>query len=106
MYAIKVITSNNSEVETETTTVFYLAEEITYINRRYASTADFWAQVERHSPSYQLGDSPKTDGKEAGRYVDLCIYKDGDILKQIFVLPWAWIYIMQDGKTIEAINVK
>lgn len=106
MYAIKIITSNNSEVETETTTVFYLAEEIAYINRRYENTADFWAQVERHNPSYQLGDSPETDGKKEGRYVDLRIYNSNDLIKQIFVLPWAWIYIMQDGKTIEAINVK
>jgi hypothetical protein len=106
MYAIKIITSNNDTVESVTSTVFYLAEEVSYTINHYASTADFWAQVEQHNPSYQLGSSPKTDSKEEGNYMSLCIYKDSDIVKEIFIMPWAWVYIMVDGKTIEVIKVK
>jgi len=97
MYAIKIESDN---------TVFHLAEEISYSHRKYTNTVDYWAQVEEHQPTHQLGNSPKLDGKDEGWYVDLCLYKDNEIVKEIFVMPMAWIYIMQEGKTIEVVNVK
>lgn len=97
MYAIKIVSDS---------TVFHLAEEISYRHCKYASTADYWAQVEIEQPTHQIGDSPKSDGKDEGWYVDLNLYKDNVVFKELFVMPMAWIYIMQDGKTIEVVNVK
>lgn len=104
MYAIKIVSTNLDGLGN--TSAFHLAEEVSYSHCRYASTTDFWAQVELHQPSHQLGNSPEIDGKGEGWYVDLRLYKDGDIIKEFFVMPVAWVYIMQDGKTIEVVNVK
>jgi hypothetical protein len=95
MYAIKIVSNF---------TAFHLADEVTYVRKEFKNKEDFWAQVGEQQPSYQIGDSPTKD--EPGWYIDLCLYRSPEnvILKEIFVMCPAWIYIMQDGKTIEVIK--
>jgi len=96
MYAIKIVSNF---------TAFHLADEVTYVRKEYKDKADFWVQVGDQQPSYSIGDSPATD--EPGFYIDLCLYRNPEnvINKEIFIMPDAWIYIMQDGKTIEVVKV-
>lgn len=99
MYAIKIIG--------EEYTAFHLADEVHYKWLECKDKDEFWDQVREYSPTHQIGNPPSNDLKELTRYVYLTLYEDTNRAeyKSIFVLPTAWVYIMQDGKTIEVINI-
>jgi len=95
MYAIKIISQDHTR--------FYLADEVHYSRVSYKNSDDFYSNMENGENVFIIGDTP--DGE--CEYLRLYLYKsfkeDDAIIMYIF--PSAWVYIMQEGKTIEAIRI-
>jgi hypothetical protein len=96
MYAIKIINGEH--------TYLYLAEEISYSFKICNGVEEFYSNVEN-------GDNVFVVGEVAGgefEYLIMFLYDrhtDREISKMFYIMPNSWIYIMQEGKTIEAINI-
>jgi len=96
MYAIKIVNDYS--------TVFHLAEELSYSFKTYKGSDEFFEIVDKIKPTHQLGD-PLLSGDIDSRFLDLTLLKNDESLRELFIMSPSRVYIMQDGKTIEVINV-
>ena len=96
MYAIKIISGEH--------TYMYLAEELSYSFKTCKSSKKFYENVENGDNIFVVGEV----GDGEFEYLVMFLYDrhtDREISKMFYIMPTAWIYIMQEGKTIEAINI-
>ena len=96
MYAIKIISNGH--------TYLYLAEEVSYSFKVSKSAEDFYANMENGDNVFIIGEVGDGDVE----YIEMGLYDSSgrdDTSKVFYIWPTAWVYIMQEGKTIEAINV-
>jgi hypothetical protein len=96
MYAIKVIGNEH--------TYLYQAEEVSYSFKISKGSEDFYANMENGDNIFIIGEV----GDGEFEYLELFLYDrhtDREISKMFYIMPTSWVYIMQEGKTIEAINI-
>jgi len=96
MYAIKIV---NGE-----TTYLYLAEEVSYSFKICKNSKTFYSNMENGDNVFVVGEANDNEFE----YLVMFLYDrhtDREISKMFYIMPQSWIYIMQEGKTIEAINI-
>jgi hypothetical protein len=96
MYAIKIVSGEH--------TYLYQAEEISYSFKIRENVEGFYENMENGDNVFVIGD---VQGGEF-EYLVLFLYDrhtDREISKMFYIMPQSWVYIMQEGKTIEAINI-
>jgi hypothetical protein len=92
MYAIKIMSNEH--------VYMHLADEVNYIYKLAKDSADFYSEMENGENVFIVGNVQ--DGEF--EYLEVYLHTDHSV-KLFYIMPTAWLYIMQEGKTIEAINV-
>lgn len=96
MYAIKIVSGEH--------TYLYLAEEISYSFKIGNGIAGFYENMEEGDNVFVIGEASDKEFE----YLILFLYDrhtDREISKMFYIMPKSWVYIMQEGKTLEAINI-
>jgi hypothetical protein len=92
MYAIKMISNKH--------TYMHLADEVNFIYKTAKDAEEFYSEMENGEDVFIVGEVQ--DGE--CEYLELYLHTD-TTHKLFYIMPTAWVYIMQEGKTIEAINI-
>ncbi|MBE3086336.1 MAG: hypothetical protein IMZ64_08995 [Bacteroidetes bacterium] len=92
MYAIKIVSNEH--------VYLHLADEVNYIYKTAKGSEDFYSEMENGENVFIVGEI--ADGEF--EYLEVYLHTDHSV-KLFYIMPTAWLYIMQEGKTIEAINV-
>lgn len=95
MYAIKIISGS--------TTYLYEAEELNYKATMCENSEEFYSSLDNDGNEFILGDVPDGKFEYCKMYLNDSFERNG--YKVFYIMPVAWIYIMQNGKTIEPLQV-
>lgn len=95
MYAIKIISG--------VMTYFYQAEEISYKAVMCEGSEEFYSTLDNDGNEFIMGDVPNSKFEYYKMYLNDSFERNG--YKVFYIMPEAWIYIMQNGKTIEPLQI-